>query len=984
MKTVRKFKLTKKQKLLAILSALLLVIGTACAIAVPLIGGNTDPTKKDPPEILEGEALYLNTTIAYPMVSEANIQYILVQNANGSFDMLRDGNIFYFSFDDGDGVKNMRPYLPPIVDAEGGFDYSSLYAIEQNDGYGQIYMLSYLCTAIGTPYFSERIPLPESGSERELLLKEYGFVKEKSETVTFVYTEKDSEGKTVEKSHTVKIGGKAVSGAGYYFMVDGRNYVYYTSNSYFDYALKGFHSFIKGTLVAEGLREDSAFEPYLTTDFRHWANEEHKKENEAVTAGSNVIVDAEIITPLNKGADYVPSTSLEEKGYAAPAFDKLGFDLEALKEHPDFQRISSILTSMKVGKQENQKLITMLYEDGTADSKLIDFSGKTNYTYTISKIESVITDTDEIETEGYAVGGSNLIKVAYFYSIDGVSQTSLLRHAVLDLSLTAIPTDAVNALRAASVGTLTTPVTFDLTYTKDNAIAVNESLVIANISRIFNKDGSTAEAVGEDSYVTFDVYKVINGKKTDAKTRNIQMSDLSGIQNGEDIKRAILGKSVGTGLNIKAYESTTYYEIFRDFEAYRIREVDYFITSNLVAHFRFLNASDRDPYYGESFYENMLDTEYRFYGLNADACESIVEYLGGIPAGNGVTSVGFAGETVATGLTHANMEKYGLYAYKVYFELPRGISDITEGTEYDEENMLSDYSWLGKLGFTLYIGEKRYDSPTGEPYRYVGSDMYDVIARVYGEELDFVERSFTDLYARDNIMFASISDVDLIEVDFKMSDLYGKYNFAIEHKDLYLGYENGKPVAKEQYFEGATVAEKLLVYVSAQGERIDTAFEPMYQNALQNVNPELHKVSISYIYNVVNNGGEPMHESLVDTVGVANFKQAYQLLLLTRYQGILTPEEKAEAKSGTPDMTIRVKMTHKAYYYTYDFYRFDDRRVMVSVYQTDTAGNRVSPQVSDFYISTFAFKKLCANYVNLLNGVYVNRDQGYNDIPIGE
>jgi len=65
-----------------------------------------------------------------------------------------------------------------------------------------------------------------------------------------------------------------------------------------------------------------------------------------------------------------------------------------------------------------------------------------------------------------------------------------------------------------------------------------------------------------------------------------------------------------------------------------------------------------------------------------------------------------------------------------------------------------------------------------------------------------------------------------------------------------------------------------------------------------------------------------------------------------------------------------------AYPYVYEFYRIDDRRVMVALYRLGSGGIEVN-RVSDFFISTFAFKKLVRNFTNLLNGAEINVDKGY-------
>ena len=118
-----------------------------------------------------------------------------------------------------------------------------------------------------------------------------------------------------------------------------------------------------------------------------------------------------------------------------------------------------------------------------------------------------------------------------------------------------------------------------------------------------------------------------------------------------------------------------------------------------------------------------------------------------------------------------------------------------------------------------------------------------------------------------------------------------------------------------------------------------------------------------------------------DTLGSASFNSVYELLLLTRYRSNLTEEEKAEAADAPRVFRMHFKLAGKDAYYTYDFYRIDDRRVMVSLYRTDAEGNKIDNgmQVSDFYITTFAFKKLINNYVALLNGEDIDATVGYPD-----
>ena len=78
-------------------------------------------------------------------------------------------------------------------------------------------------------------------------------------------------------------------------------------------------------------------------------------------------------------------------------------------------------------------------------------------------------------------------------------------------------------------------------------------------------------------------------------------------------------------------------------------------------------------------------------------------------------------------------------------------------------------------------------------------------------------------------------------------------------------------------------------------------------------------------------------------------------------------------------MRMHLKVEGKEYYYTYDFYRIDDRRIMVSLYRSDEGGNKIESlgEVSDYYITTFAFKKLVNQYIGILNGEDVDESLSY-------
>ena len=103
---------------------------------------------------------------------------------------------------------------------------------------------------------------------------------------------------------------------------------------------------------------------------------------------------------------------------------------------------------------------------------------------------------------------------------------------------------------------------------------------------------------------------------------------------------------------------------------------------------------------------------------------------------------------------------------------------------------------------------------------------------------------------------------------------------------------------------------------------------------------------------------------------------------MVQYQGILTEEEQAAGFAAKKIMSFRFRLdadNASAHYYVYDFYRVDDRKIMVSMYQADSDGVPASSAVSDFYISTFSFKKIVSSYLSLLDAEDVDSSLPYPD-----
>ena len=953
-----------------------------------------------------GEALVNGQPSAYPTMTETQINRITISNkasdedkeTRKSYTLLRteaSNGKFVLYYPDENG--NITPYYPDIVEADSSFDFESLYSTEQNDGYNnQIYKITYLCAALGLPYFEERIPIDENEEEREFQFRQFG-LDDPSATILFEYTEGTGESKKTVTRKLI-IGDKNPTGFGYYFTVDDRPYVYCSSNvNYFDYALLGFYSYVNSVLVSKGLAEDSSYEPYLTTDYKQWKNETHTEEGTPVRGGSTVIIYGDIYSPFESDKK-TEITDDNRDGYIKSGNDLLEVDLSYYKNNPSYRRLVNALTGGVIGVYydpdknigtENDRIIVTL----TSDSKAVDLGvvGEAEYEYEIIEIEAILTESGDIVKEGYAVGDNNLVRIAYYLKIDGEKISDIPYHGVIDLSRQELDSASVSSLRALSIGKLSESERVKLTvnYTKENSVPINIQCKIVEIISIYDKNGKETDKITETSQVTYRYTFIVNGEEQGVYyTAAINLgTDTS--ENGIKIRDELIEIGVpAKHLNIVAYEYTQYCEYVQDFLTYKISRIDYFVTSELVSAFRFQNNSERDPFYGESIYENTMDNKYGVYGLNSSACEEVIKILGGIGDTTG-QSDGFVGsETVAIGLTPEVKEKYGLYAHTVYFELPRGIIVIDSG----DEETIDDYTWYETLGFTLYISEEDPVTKT----RYVGSDLYDIVAKVSSDKLVFLEETFVDFWARRNLILMDIEYIQSINIKFTMDDLTGGYNFDLNHQTAYIAGNQLFFYEPENYsdtFNFISVAARPDCICGLPGGVCKCMTTKLSQMAKDEGKTRiaLERLYKKYITKEVDDiklDSTGMPYIGLDYAGTSYFKEVIEMLYLTQYEGALTQEEQAAALENAPmlmQFSLKLRDGEDAPnasddYYVYEFYRCDDRRVMVRLYQIDKidgTGTMKTIPVTDFYISTLGFKKIVSSFVSLLNAELFDTEQPY-------
>ena len=99
MKAVER-KLNKAQKATVWLLIISLLLATCYVVFVVVINnlgnGNTPTTEK--PDLIDGEATYLNQTVAYPNIKEEQMTFIEISNKDGKFGVSRSGGTGSFLF----------------------------------------------------------------------------------------------------------------------------------------------------------------------------------------------------------------------------------------------------------------------------------------------------------------------------------------------------------------------------------------------------------------------------------------------------------------------------------------------------------------------------------------------------------------------------------------------------------------------------------------------------------------------------------------------------------------------------------------------------------------------------------------------------------------------------------------------------------------------------------------------------------------------
>lgn len=955
--------------------------------------------------IIAGESSYLGVPIAYPRIESSGVDSISiwVRDENGdnhklSFAIQRGGmsvykNNFYFSYTNQNGV--IVDYTPPIADADPYFDYSDLHAAASDTSSASsvaIPKITYVTTALGALYFDERIEVPSDENKKRAFLERYG-ITEDSPRIIIEATNVDGD----EVSYAVTVGKKTVTGSTYYFTVAEENangefverpYVYATQTNYLDYALVNFESFLHSTLVSAGLEQDAALEPIFTEGYYQWKNSVYKYRTDKdgnilgyyfvkdgvetdvdewyVEKDDTAILDVIRIMPYES----VPTgTKLQEyeqlgfiigdDGYLRSPSQKIEVDLEEFAEYGNNRYIVSTLTGIKGGYVPENTLITQLDE---YKNVMFVISEEETYSYKITAIESVFENGKEVVLDDPAVP-NEAVKVTYDYYVLDKKENKVPYHAVIVLDESASLIDVVTRekLLNASVGAC--DIQFDITYTTGdedtaaNAIVCTSKIILRQITGIYDSTGRYLKEANAGSFVSFNYYieetytigdTVIYSEKVEAEKPMIV--DLSDGEVSDAVREFFVGKAMDDyeHMNLTVTSTTTYRQPMRDFYTFDIESVSSAVKAEPVVAFKYLRVDSPayDPFYRESIYENLLTGEYGAYALNAQSCQSVVSILGGIGE-SANTSEGLKGsKTVAVGITPEVMEKYGLYANTILFILPRGFYDADPEGNYDRDV----YGAYDTLAFELYISDETEDGK-----RYIGSDMYDIVAEIDAANFRFLDSSFIDIWARRNIAMVDVDDIEKMNVSLDFDDFSGSYNFMFITKTA--SNENGQT--------------KDVLYIYGALDKTKPYTETEFTKYASKTNSQGSIAAyIDGVYESLSGEQTPYGK---EGEGVSNYKEFLRMIYTTYYCHTLTAEEQAAYKSNKVLMSMTFDIAGTDKEYGYEFRRVNDAYVMVSIY-TVLADGTVTNEASDFCISTPAFKKIASSFVGILNGKKVDGD----------
>ncbi len=270
---------------------------------------------------------------------------------------------------------------------------------------------------------------------------------------------------------------------------------------------------------------------------------------------------------------------------------------------------------------------------------------------------------------------------------------------------------------------------------------------------VWRKITDEEETVHRDDTVQFEYYEVKeNGEKGELLLGSLDLRDAQ-----VAVKNAFEGKKLGdSGFTFIQKFDASYED-----EAFAGRSVEFCVSElfgidRLEICLNYLNTNERSLFQAGDIYAITDPREKRSYVPNTDMYMTVLEDLEAL---EGIEVVDF-------GLTSEKMEEHGLGEFKIYYATPKSVKSVANSNDVE----ISDY-----IMNMLYISEKQEDGSY-----YVGSLLFDIIARVDGEALDYLYEPFSSWVANKPFSI-NIGDVAEVKFDFRYADAAETHTFALSH-----------------------------------------------------------------------------------------------------------------------------------------------------------------------------------------------------------
>ncbi len=1049
------------RRILLIVLASLFAILLTLSLLGKFVFGWFDQKEESPmlPDLEAGESYYYlggtpvsNVVLLFPQLSRQDLCEIKVHNTKGEnyfFFQTQSASGSYFALGQCKGSdwewEESDLYYPPILDSiTGAFDYTSLYDNTST--------IPGMLAAVGAVNISERIK-PEGGVATDEWLSNFGMGKQDDpayfELVTYyrdsagnyIYTVSGEENVYVglsthdgkyyyidtEKEDAlgeeytgprsqltpaantdevirVYVGNPTIDDKGYYIYLEGRDVVYTTRNTYLpDVVERNMGYYIYPRLVSQ---PESGYASQLTPNLTYWKGNYFGIDSKvAISQSMTVTLDAPIIREVD--SDSGEDVKKENHSFR--------FDMSALNPNPTWY-------STLLGKQVGSAAFDLI----VPSDNLYDGKAGESVTYTLLGLEGILRD-GTYHTEGDITPrvGDHVL-VTYTDGLTDGKGNPIVNTGFVNLGDPEGPPQLAALIYEMQLGK-TYPETGEgsKSYTTvygEDAPASTLKMSFDSILAIVDEQGKEAPKVAYGTTVKLSY----NVTETTARGEEVKLGNITRIltipkeehykdpaawesiyfyQNAERqmhimqaIFDAIMGKAAGSLLNSSGNStvelSFSYpVECIRDFTLYRGVTVQNAVSYDMELSFGYTN--NNDVYYGSSIYEILGPEEKTLYGLDVDSTTEVIRLFDDLKGE----------ETVAVGLDRGTMEKYGLYAYRLYYELPFNLYTISSGdTTY--------YYHKNKVGYNLYISEKNKDGS-----RYIASEQYDIVVKVTdGSQYDFLTWQFEKIWVQRSMVMVGYEDLRQFVFDINYEDYQHIWGFDIcVDRDYYYDGEDNVARLYASLVDGGVSLEgnsyQDLVGIFQYEETTDResyeGFGPTDARWQHTVAGkfirEVHE-SLRYITTLKNGTDLDQiykDQGFGDLIAGKDFAGAYYTKTLLTvlnsfcYWGTveddirktlpsgLTPEEQDAAIQqeiaaimSETNRVLTMAMTlddgEKSYGYVYRFYNYSYHS-LVSVSKVDEAGNELTSNI--FYVQSREVKKIAEMVIAISAGQVPKSDE---------